>query len=516
MKPARILSRWTPFVFAGTLVCLNAAALQDATPHSLPKNATDPGGQAERLVRQLGSESYDQREAATAELLGLGLAAYYAVEAARDSEDAGVRARVRMILPLLQSAQDERAFLAAMEKTWPEALKQGRLAGPLMGAVLVAEPPANAAGSPKETASPVTDEEAPKRRCNVWETALSYLARQQSESGVWRALAHGAQTQADVEQTSWVLMAFLGSGYTEKVGLYKNTVTKGLAWLRSRQREDGAILNEGWHEVDGLTHAVAAMALCEAAGMARRRETVAAAQKAVVYSCTKHQTRIGDEVSGFGRRARSATPDLFTTTLHLMSLKDAKVAGLDVPREAFEGVLRFLDTLQEVVEAKTEYMEARYAYRLVPGGKLTPQATILGALCRQYLGWKREELAPTTAGAFKDWEAFSLGRSDSDAFLNYLAMLVAFQTQHEMYCLARVTFWPRIEMAQRSDAAEHGSWDPAGVWQDAGRLFSTACNVLCLQVSCRCPDEHFKLKKKPKRAWPSSRWIRDAQFLESL
>lgn len=466
------------------LAFLVPLALCGSEPGPAAPTAANQQRRAPELVSQLGSEDFGEREAATEQLLRMGLAARAAVQAAASSEDAEVRSRVRRILPLLQAIQDEQAFLTAMETAWPTALRQGRLAGPLLGAILPAEGPTPSAGNPQLAAGPATDEQGAARRGETLRVTMDYLSGQQSEDGAWRAQAHGASAQADVEQTSLALLAFIGFGTNEKAGPHTQAVRRGVAWLRSRQRADGALLNEGWREVDGITHALAGWVLAEAAGTARRGETILAAQAAVQYSVA-HQTRIGGRLSGFGRCARWPAPDLLTTTLFVMQLKSAKVAGLDVPRQAFEGVLVFLDTVQQAVGRKTDGPGTRCAYRLVPDGKCSPQATILGLLCRYSFGWKREELEDTAVSAFGEWNGLHVGRPTSDVLLNFLGMLVAYHQHDDLYRTARETFWPQIELTQRREEAEKGSWDADGVWSSAGRLFSTACNALCLQL-CGC------------------------------
>ncbi|MCK6475118.1 MAG: terpene cyclase/mutase family protein, partial [Planctomycetes bacterium] len=245
---------------------------------------------------------------------------------------------------------------------------------------------------------------------------MEWLCRTQGKDGRWDTIAYGSEISGDIEQTSLAIFAFLGAGHTEKVGLYRENVQSAISWLLRHQREDGAILPPGWSEVDGLRHALGGLALAEAASMSRMPITRAAAQKAVDYSL-RHQSKVGEALSGFGRQAQSASPDLLSTAFFTMQLKSAKVMGLKVDPMAFDGIIRFLDS----VDAKNVKEGGFFSY--VQDGKATPEATLIGCAVRRFLGWKREDLALQAGAAVKAFGNPTVGQVESNAVVNYFGTL---------------------------------------------------------------------------------------------
>ena len=191
-----------------------------------------------------------------------------------------------------------------------------------------------------------------------------------------------------------------------------------------------------------------------------------------------HQIGKGSDRAGFGRTPKSVSPDLFTTTLFILQLKFAKVASLKVDPAAFQGAIKFLD---QVDDPETK------AFRWVPNGKSSPQATLMGCVARQELGWKREDLAPYVEKAVKEYPDPSTGAETSDVLCNYFGTLAAFQQGGELW----KTWFDKLKKSlvedQRKGGAADGSWNPSGQWTGAGRVFATAMNCLCLEVYYRHP-----------------------------
>ncbi|HYF50036.1 MAG TPA: zf-HC2 domain-containing protein, partial [Planctomycetota bacterium] len=117
------------------------------------------------------------------------------------------------------------------------------------------------------------------------ERALAWLARNQEADGSWNNQKHGGThavgPAGDVAMTGFALLAFLGAGHTEKVGKYKENVKKGVAYLIANLKDvPGKKDTARWVPLN-YTNGVACMALGEAAGMARIKETMEAAQRAI-------------------------------------------------------------------------------------------------------------------------------------------------------------------------------------------------------------------------------------------
>ena len=104
---------------------------------------------------------------------------------------------------------------------------------------------------------------------------------------------------------------------------------------------------------------MAAMALAEAAGMARIPDTKAAAQKAIDYCTETFQQGEGSDKLGW-RYSPKAVGDLSNTGWFVMAMKSAKVAGLHVNPASFEGAAKFIDSC----EMKNEGPDAGYGLGL--------------------------------------------------------------------------------------------------------------------------------------------------------
>ena len=418
--------------------------------------AEEPDAEVQRCIKQLGADAFGERDAAETQLLKLGLRAKAALESAVKSEDAEVQLRASRILAQLWDL-DARENEAA----WSEKIGVGLGAAKLNALI------------DKEKAPPLKDS-APKAGDKAdAELALAWLAQAQEPNGNWDSKKFGAQTDGDLAQTGLALLAFLGAGHTEKVGTYKLNLQRGVAWLKSRQRADGAFCNRG-EAVDGIAHGVCGLAMAEAAGMARRPDTVASAQKAIDYSTKLHQSRSNGELSGFGRARDSKAPNLFVTTLFVMQMKSAKVAGLNVPHESFDGAIKFLDSVEE-----------KTGYRLRPGEGITPQLTIMANLARQFLGWKKEDLQPTVAAAIKELGAPAAGAENSNDLITWIATLCVFQQGGQMWKDWNSGLMKDLAEKQAREGAERGSWPPGGVWAGAGRVAATAFNALTVEVQFR-------------------------------
>src|SRR6185503_13427249 len=174
----------------------------------------------------------------------------------------------------------------------------------------------------------------------------------------WDCVKYGGK-QADVAVTGMSLLAFLGAGHTEKVGQYKDNVKRAIYWLISIQSDDGKYYKQGETHGIGYHHAIAALAMAEAAGMGRVGETVKSAQKGIDYTTEKHQQGENSDKLGW-RYGPKEKGDLSVTGWFIMSLKSAKVAGLKVNQASFDGAIKFLDSVEQKGNAGDVYGGNRY------------------------------------------------------------------------------------------------------------------------------------------------------------
>jgi hypothetical protein len=276
------------------------------------------------------------------------------------------------------------------------------------------------------------------------------------------------------------LLAFLGAGHTERVGQYKDNVRRAISWLKGQQKPDGALES-------GYSHAIAGMGLAEAAGMGRVPDTISVAQKAIDWS-TKRDPNNYDEGAG-PWRYRGAVPsndqaDLSVTGWFVMQLKSAKVSGLDVPKGSFEKAIKFVDTVTVKVQDDQGYgPTSRYQYQ--PGKDHGNRLNAVGNLCRQFLGWKKEELE-NSVRYFMDKGIPDSWPNGVDLYYWYYGTLCAFQQGGELWGRWNGAMKKTLCDNQSKGGDNDGSWDPVGPYsKNWGRVGQTALCCMCLEVYYR-------------------------------
>jgi len=332
---------------------------------------------------------------------------------------------------------------------------------------------------------------SPKTEGSV-NSALEWLARHQEPDGHWDAKKYESNEKTDTACTGLALLAFLGAGHTEKIGQFRENVKRAVAWLKSKQNADGLVFDStdaGAHRGIGYPHAICGMALAEAAGMARIPDTVAAAQKAIDYSIQKHQNGEGYERRGF-RYNPKQDGDLSVTGWYIMQLKSAKIAGLKLDHSAFEGVIKFLDSVEKKGAGGDKGYGAASIYWYRPDDAHEHTAhrlCAIGNLSRQFLGWKKEDLLPSVqwfmdkGGVPDGW-----GPGKTDLYYWYYGTLCAFQQSGDIWAKWNEAMKKTFCDNQRKGGDENGSWDPVGDYSSEwGRVGQTALCCLCLEVYYR-------------------------------
>jgi len=315
------------------------------------------------------------------------------------------------------------------------------------------------------------------------EAAHAWLARNQEPDGRWSSAKFGGGEGLDVAATGLATLSLLGAGNTEKQGRYKATVRRAVAWLVGNQSEDGCLADAAANRARraGRSHAIAALALAEAYGMARVRRTGAAAQKAVDYSTGVHQR----EYSGWGE-APKADPDTLVTAWFTAQLKSAKIAGLKVKGLSFAGSITWLDKVTDLPDKAAG--KSGGAARVRPGETPSPTATAIAVFARQVMGWKRTDPI-ITGGA--DFVLAHLTKCDAETldreFL-YWGGLGMFQMGGERWKTWNARVRDMLVSTQRMDTEDpelDGSWNPVAAEANLGRVGATALASMCLEVYYR-------------------------------
>lgn len=311
------------------------------------------------------------------------------------------------------------------------------------------------------------------------DSALRWLAYHQEADGHWDTAKYEGLKEDSQAGTALALLTFLGAGHTEKVGEYKNNVQRAVAWLKATQAANGR-LGSGELSQDPLLkfrelsdHALATLALSEAAGMANIPETRVAAQKALDFLCGENPFKTVLPLLSTDKGFTSM--DSASIGWMQFALKSGKIAGLELKPEAFEAVIDFM-TPRHKGESVTLVRERNVL------------ETLIGVNCLNQTGVKRDATRPALEWVSKQdkvMPVFSGNEADYDHAVLYFGTMAYFNEGGDA--------WQRWNeklkgglvgtMEKKGDTA--GSWNPQGVWKSRGRVFSTALSGLCLEVYYR-------------------------------
>ncbi|MBN1809307.1 MAG: terpene cyclase/mutase family protein [Planctomycetes bacterium] len=304
------------------------------------------------------------------------------------------------------------------------------------------------------------------------DAALAWLVRNQEEDGRWNAARHGG-SGSDAFVTGLATLAFLGAGHTERTGRYKGNVLKAVDWMIKQQDKDGRIGD------DGATHAACGTALCEAYGLARNGRTGKAAQAAADYSVNIHQV----PYSGYGLQPKQDA-DTLVTAWFVQQLKAAKVVGLKVPGEGFQGATNWFDKVS-VTDPKQDGFGSAGGRPGEAADSLSTAAVLLG---RILMGWRTTDSVCVNAAGIVGHTPPAWG--DENAGVDFVYWFMA---SHALFQVGGDS-WKQWNDALRRTLPEHqlktgdeeGSWDPAGTWSaEGGRAGSTALGALSLECYYR-------------------------------
>ncbi len=173
------------------------------------------------------------------------------------------------------------------------------------------------------------------------------------------------------------LLAFQGAGNTHLEGDHKEVIQLGWSFLLKQQNGEGLFSGDIPSSHLIYSHAQATIALCELYGMTHDDRLRPLADRAAKY-CVRIQTP-----EGGWRYTPGNGNDMSVTGWVVMALQSAKMAGLEVPPQTLEKTTTFIDSVS--LNDGT-----RYVYQ--PGQPLRdPTMTAEALLCRQYLGWSRDD-----------------------------------------------------------------------------------------------------------------------------
>ncbi|MBU4400947.1 MAG: squalene--hopene cyclase [Planctomycetes bacterium] len=311
---------------------------------------------------------------------------------------------------------------------------------------------------------------------------LAWLARNQRRNGSWSLAGpysdgvpyKGLDNEAAA--TAMALLAFQGAGHTQLGGKFKTNVVSGWRWLLKQQDASGSFFQYGLNSHRFYTQGLCSIAVCELYGMTKDEKYNEPARRAIDY-CVKTQSP-----QGGWRYSPNVDSDVSVTGWVVMALQSARMAGLEVPKETFDNVERYLNDV-------AQYDGARYPYQRNGDVRLAMTAEAL--LMRQYIGWKRDD-PRLVAGV--EWitspENLINFERDRNVYYWYYATQVAHHIEGDYWKRWNEVMRQVLPEQQIPRGKEAGSWDPnrptADQWASGGgRLYVTCLSICMLEVYYR-------------------------------
>jgi hypothetical protein len=306
---------------------------------------------------------------------------------------------------------------------------------------------------------------------------LAWLARKQLKDGSWEF--DGSAKDHKVAATGMALLPFLAAGETHKYGTkYKKTVENGLNWLMGKQVSGGSMGTNNMY-----AHAIATVALCEAAGMTKDPNVKAKAANAIAYI-------VGAQGRNGSWGYTGPAPNEGDTSIvgwQIQALASARMAEIKFEKDkVYKEANKFLDSVSSDSGAK-------YGYRDKNG---RPALSAVGLLSRYYMG----EMGPRHP-AFGRGVEFLKQSPPQKGYFDMYYYYYATQVVHFYEGPDWHKFWnPKmrdmlIDLQNKAGGDDIvGSWnkDQGFIGSQCGRVGTTCLALLTLEVYYR----HLPLYKR--------------------
>jgi hypothetical protein len=305
---------------------------------------------------------------------------------------------------------------------------------------------------------------------------LEWLVKQQRDDGTWSLMgpfSNGGSSENVTSATAMALLAFQGHGDTPHKGDYKKVVDKGWKALLAMQDRDGNFVRDGGFNQRLYAQAQATIAICELYGMTKDSKYGEPAERALQYALKAQSPE------GGWRYQPGVDSDTSVTGWFVMALQSARMARMDVPQSALDNITKYLDYVSTQEGTRYSYQRGREADAVM---------TAEAMLCRQYLGWKRNDERLASGADYVLAHPLSYSPEAQNVYYWYYAT----QFLHHM----EGTYWNKwnsvmrqaVPTQQIKSGAEKGSWSPANdEWgsRGAGRLYVTCLSIYMLEVYYR-------------------------------
>lgn len=288
---------------------------------------------------------------------------------------------------------------------------------------------------------------------------LEYLHHSQAREGFWRSRA-----SRNPAVTGLAVMAFLSAGHVPGEGPYGETVEKGIRSVLATQQPSGVIAADYSQEM--YHHGICTLMLAEVAGMVSEPLGTEVRQKLekALAVILRAQRTMGRDAGGWRYQARGTDSDISVTGWQVMALRAAKNLGCDVPPDAIDRAIAYI---QRCRDSRT----GGYFYQ--PGNSLSVACTGTSVLALEICGKEqhgRPELRRAGSYILKNppWKA------KQPFYGIYYCTQAMYQLGDNYWNVYRPELHEALLRMQRAN----GSWDGESIGPDYG----TAMALLALTV----------------------------------
>ena len=298
--------------------------------------------------------------------------------------------------------------------------------------------------------------------------AIEWLSKVQEKDGRWDTRKYQAETDYDVGGTALALLCYYGWGARhDQPGKYQENVKAALQWLMSQQREDGSLARRGMM----YSHAIGAIALCEAYGITKDEKIKTAALAAIKYTINaQHQQR------GGWRYSPGQDSDTSVTGWQVMALHSARMAGIELPEKPFDLARKWLDF------AGGGEHGGLYGYQ--SPNDISRAMVATGMFCRQL-----DLVPPSNPKMIESAELmkrYPIRDNNPDLYYIYYGTLALYQHQGSIWQEWNNNLKRILPEIQVKTGNLSGSWNLSrSNTKGGGRIASTTLAILSLEVYYR-------------------------------
>ncbi len=343
---------------------------------------------------------------------------------------------------------------------------------------------------------------------NAVNLGLKWLAEVQSSDGSWDPTGGDDSRFASGINESWggemrlpvsalCLLPFLAAGNSTIEGDYASNVDRAVTWLMRQQQSSGCF-GSPYSGQQMYAHGVATLAMCEAFGLSGDEKIKRSAERGVRFLERSQSSKGGWDYRAQITASRGAGKrnDLSISGWAVLALKSARAVGISVNGACWHSLTELYDGMS--LDTGETYYSDETPYSFRKGIAMTG----VGLMARTILD--REKFTAKNAAAIRllsqeppKWENFDKPHNGSadpnfESFYGWyngtLGLFMATDGAGPDWEKWNTSLKATLIENQELEVEEHrGSWDPADPWigKVAGRLYSTACSILCLEVYYR-------------------------------